>query len=62
MIEQNLLDEPVFGAWFGDQNNGGEGGEITFGGVDESHYKGEICMKGFRRPFIVDHCSFSRHQ
>ncbi|TPX57553.1 hypothetical protein SpCBS45565_g08185 [Spizellomyces sp. 'palustris'] len=42
MIEQGLLDEPVFGAWFGDQANGGEGGEITFGGIDEDHYKGEI--------------------
>ncbi|KAJ3277505.1 Vacuolar protease A [Borealophlyctis nickersoniae] len=42
MINQKLLDEPLFGAWFGDNSNGGEGGEITFGGIDDSHYKGDI--------------------
>ncbi|KAI9106252.1 aspartic peptidase domain-containing protein [Phlyctochytrium arcticum] len=42
MINQKLIEEPLFGAWFGDQANGGEGGEITFGGVDEDHFKGEI--------------------
>ncbi|KAI8908746.1 hypothetical protein PhCBS80983_g01097 [Powellomyces hirtus] len=42
MIQQGLLDEPLFGAWFGDQNNGGAGGEITFGGMDKAHYTGDI--------------------
>ncbi|KAI8820239.1 aspartic peptidase domain-containing protein [Fimicolochytrium jonesii] len=42
MIEQGLLDEPLFGAWFGDNADGGAGGEITFGGVDKSHYTGDI--------------------
>ncbi|KAJ3154287.1 Vacuolar protease A [Geranomyces variabilis] len=42
MIQQGLLDEPVFGAWFNDQANGGDGGEITFGGLDSARYSGEI--------------------
>jgi saccharopepsin len=42
MIAQNLLDEPVFGVYLGNTNNGGEGGEISFGGTDEDHYEGSI--------------------
>ncbi|CAH0521759.1 unnamed protein product [Peronospora belbahrii] len=38
MIQIGLLDEPVFAFYLGDQKNG----ELTFGGVDKSHYKGEL--------------------
>ncbi|RKO90110.1 aspartic peptidase domain-containing protein [Blyttiomyces helicus] len=39
MVDQKLLDEPLFGAWFGDTADG-EGGEITFGAVDHEHFTG----------------------
>ncbi|KAG7398619.1 GPN-loop GTPase 2 [Phytophthora boehmeriae] len=38
MVETGLLDEPVFAFYLGDQKDG----ELTFGGVDKSHYKGEL--------------------
>ncbi|KAG6578180.1 aspartic protease [Phytophthora cinnamomi] len=38
MIQQGLLDEPVFAFYLGDQKDG----ELTLGGVDKSHYKGEL--------------------
>ncbi|KAJ3081130.1 Vacuolar protease A [Quaeritorhiza haematococci] len=44
MINQKLIDEPLFGVWLGDTANGEgeEGGEIVFGGVDEDHFEGKI--------------------
>ncbi|KAJ3329511.1 Vacuolar protease A [Blyttiomyces sp. JEL0837] len=42
MIKAGLLDEPLFAAWMGDTEDGGEGGEISFGGVNHDHYKGPI--------------------
>jgi saccharopepsin len=39
MIEQSLLDEPLFSFRLGD---GDDGGEAVFGGIDESAYKGKI--------------------
>ncbi|KAL3671149.1 hypothetical protein V7S43_004330 [Phytophthora oleae] len=38
MIQQGLLDEPVFAFYLGDQKDG----ELTFGGTDKAHYKGEL--------------------
>ncbi|RMX68647.1 hypothetical protein DD238_005623 [Peronospora effusa] len=38
MIQNGLLDEPVFAFYLGDRKDG----ELTFGGVDKSHYKGEL--------------------
>ncbi|KAE8907982.1 hypothetical protein PF005_g12611 [Phytophthora fragariae] len=38
MVQQGLLDEPVFAFYLGDQKDG----ELTFGGVDKAHYKGEL--------------------
>ncbi|KAF4028640.1 Eukaryotic aspartyl protease [Phytophthora infestans] len=38
MVQEGLLDEPVFAFYLGDQKDG----ELTFGGVDKAHYKGEI--------------------
>jgi len=39
MIDQGLLDEPLFSFYLGDTNAGEEGGEFTIGGIDESHIK-----------------------
>ncbi|RKO96418.1 hypothetical protein CXG81DRAFT_10961 [Caulochytrium protostelioides] len=41
MINQKLLDEPVFAAWLGGSDDN-EGGEITFGGVDTDHFTGNL--------------------
>lgn len=49
MINQGLLDQNVFSFWLGDTNKNGEGGVATFGGVDESHYKGKIHYAPIRR-------------
>ncbi|CAD6572710.1 MAG: Vacuolar protease A [Cyphobasidiales sp. Tagirdzhanova-0007] len=49
MLDQGLLDEPKFSFWLGNADKGGEGGIATFGGVDESHYKGEITYSPVRR-------------
>ncbi|RLN98040.1 hypothetical protein BBJ28_00011245 [Nothophytophthora sp. Chile5] len=38
MVQQSLLDEPVFAFYLGN----GEDGELTFGGVDKTHYQGEL--------------------
>jgi len=42
MVNKKLVDEPVFGAWFGDNADGGEGGELVFGGVNKDRYKGDL--------------------
>ncbi|KAJ3312553.1 Vacuolar protease A [Boothiomyces sp. JEL0838] len=42
MVQQQLLDEPLFGVYMGDANKGDEGGEITFGAVNHEHYTGSI--------------------
>jgi len=49
MIEQGLVDEKKFGFWLGNADKGGEGGVATFGGVDESHFKGKISYAPVRR-------------
>lgn len=46
MIEQGLLDEPVFAFYLGSTE--GES-EVVFGGVDKSHYTGEIEYIPLRR-------------
>ncbi|KAJ0405775.1 hypothetical protein P43SY_003625 [Pythium insidiosum] len=38
MVQDGLLDEPVFAFYLGNQKDG----ELTFGGVDEGHFKGEL--------------------
>jgi saccharopepsin len=48
MINQGLLDEPVFAFYLSDTNNGDDS-EATFGGVDESHYTGKIITLPLRR-------------
>jgi saccharopepsin len=48
MIDQGLLDEPVFSFYLGNTEDGAES-EATFGGVDKSHYKGKMTKIPLRR-------------
>jgi len=42
MIEQGVVEAPVFGFWLNRDPNGEEGGELTLGGSDPNHYSGEV--------------------
>jgi saccharopepsin len=46
MLDQGLLDKPVFAFYLGDTN---EESEATFGGVDESKYTGKLTRIPLRR-------------
>ncbi|EMD84649.1 hypothetical protein COCC4DRAFT_198341 [Bipolaris maydis ATCC 48331] len=48
MINQGLLDEPVFAFYLGDVADK-QGSEATFGGIDESHYTGKLIKLPLRR-------------
>ncbi|KAF8650942.1 hypothetical protein AX16_005009 [Volvariella volvacea WC 439] len=47
MIDQGLVSEPVFSVRLGSSSM--DGGEITFGGIDHSAYRGEISYLPVRR-------------
>uniref|UniRef100_A0A7N0TY94 Aspartic proteinase n=1 Tax=Kalanchoe fedtschenkoi TaxID=63787 RepID=A0A7N0TY94_KALFE len=52
MVNQGLVNEPVFSFWFNRNADGEEGGEIVFGGVDPNHFIGEhtyvpVTQKGY---------------
>ncbi|KDO62073.1 hypothetical protein CISIN_1g010230mg [Citrus sinensis] len=52
MVNQGLVNEPVFSFWFNRNADEEEGGEIVFGGMDPDHYKGEhtyvpVTQKGY---------------
>ncbi|KAL9259090.1 Aspartic proteinase A1-like protein [Drosera capensis] len=52
MVEQGLVNEPVFSFWLNRNAEDEEGGEIVFGGVDPSHFKGNhtyvpVTQKGY---------------
>ncbi|KAF2101612.1 cellular aspartic protease [Rhizodiscina lignyota] len=49
MIDQGLLDDPVFAFYLSDTNNEGDESEATFGGINEDHYKGELTKIPLRR-------------
>jgi saccharopepsin len=50
MIEQGLLDEPVFAFYLGDTSNGeADESEAIFGGVNEDHFTGKITTIPLRR-------------
>jgi saccharopepsin len=51
MVNDHLLDEPVFSFWLNDAKNevGGVGGELVFGGVDQSRFNGNIHWAPVRR-------------
>merc|ERR1712066_1029825 len=40
MIDQKLIDEPVFAFYL--QQDASQQGELLFGGIDKSHYAGEL--------------------
>jgi phytepsin len=42
MISQGLVTEPVFAFWLDRTMNSSVGGELTLGGLDQSHYSGAI--------------------
>ncbi len=42
MINSGLLESPVFSVRLGDLGSGEEGGEVLFGGVDDSAHIGTI--------------------
>jgi len=48
MLDQKLIDEPVFAFYLSDTNNGEES-EATFGGIDEDHYTGKLTKLPLRR-------------
>ena len=50
LINQGLVDEPVFAFYLGDTANGdGDESEACFGGVNKDHYTGEITKIPLRR-------------
>lgn len=50
MVNNDLIDKPIFSFWLNDANGGdGNGGELVFGGTDPRHYKGEITWSDIRR-------------
>jgi len=48
MIDQGLIDEPVFAFYLGDTSDG-DTSEAIFGGIDESHYTGKLTTIPLRR-------------
>lgn len=49
MVNQGLLDEPVFAFYLGDSSADAEGSEAIFGGVNKDHYEGKITELPLRR-------------
>lgn len=50
LIDQDLIDEPVFAFYLGDTAGKDEGAsEAVFGGIDESHYTGKLTEIPLRR-------------
>lgn len=59
MVNQGLVKEPVFSFWLNRNIDGEEGGELVFGGVDSSHFKGEhtyvpVTQKGYWQVHFFD--------
>ncbi|KAL8953614.1 MAG: hypothetical protein Q9222_000540 [Ikaeria aurantiellina] len=49
MIDQGLIDAPVFAFYLGDTNTDGDESEVTFGGLNENHYTGKLTKIPLRR-------------
>ncbi|KAJ9560923.1 hypothetical protein OSB04_006083 [Centaurea solstitialis] len=52
MVNQGLVQDPVFSFWLNRNTHQQEGGELVFGGVDPNHFKGEhtyvpVTQKGY---------------
>ncbi|KAF9401172.1 Vacuolar protease A, partial [Podila epigama] len=48
LVNQKLIDEPVFGFYLANAD-GNTGGQMTLGGVDSNHYEGELQYHDVRR-------------
>ncbi|OJD11985.1 vacuolar protease A [Emergomyces pasteurianus Ep9510] len=49
MLNQNLVDEPVFSFYLGDTNIDGDESEAVFGGINKDRYTGDLTMLALRR-------------
>lgn len=49
MLDQGLLDEPVFAFYLGDTNKDGDDSIATFGGISKDHYTGKMTRIPLRR-------------
>ncbi|KAL8663082.1 MAG: hypothetical protein Q9168_008150 [Polycauliona sp. 1 TL-2023] len=49
MINQGLLDDPVFAFYLGDANKDGDESEATFGGINTDHFTGKLTKIPLRR-------------
>ncbi len=49
MINQGLLDEPVFAFYLGDSSKNGDDSECIFGGVNKDHFTGKLKTIPLRR-------------
>jgi saccharopepsin len=49
MVNQGLLDDPVFAFYLSDTNDEGAESEVTFGGVNSAHYTGKLTKIPLRR-------------
>ena len=58
MINQGLVKDPVFSFWLNRDVEGQQGGELTLGGVDPAHFKGEHVW--YVRNWLAFHrCSYT---
>jgi len=49
MVNQDLIDEPVFAFYLSDTNDEGSESEAVFGGIDKKHYTGDVTKIPLRR-------------
>jgi len=42
MVDQKLVDQPVYGLWMNKDDSASVGGSLTLGGYDSSHYRGRV--------------------
>jgi len=65
MLDQGLLEEPMFSFWLSRDPNSPQGGEIIFGGIDPDHYTGDITWVDITRKaywqFQVDGLQVTNH-
>ncbi|PKU77948.1 phytepsin isoform X1 [Dendrobium catenatum] len=52
MVDQHLIEDPIFSFWLNRNSEDGDGGEIVFGGSDPKHYIGQhtyvpVTLKGY---------------
>lgn len=60
MVDQGLIEDPIFSFWLNRNSEAGDGGEIVFGGSDPKHYIGQhtyvpVTLKGYWqvKPFVA---------